>query len=238
MIDSGKLTPQQVFNAFRKLKIVLIDLVRGQDDPQLIFESLNSTGVDLNAGDLIRNYILMDLEYEEQEKMYKKYWIEIEKLSGDIAEYVRNYLIYKLKISIKKDDVYSIFKKFSVDIFNKDKISILQDMLTFAGIYSWLVQIRNHPNDKINNRLARLNKLEFTVCQPYLLDVFNKIQRSPEFKWYFDINKPLINTLEFLPGKFIEGNTSANGIISFLNQICKRINYASDNIQFSIKMNL
>lgn len=173
-ISTEVLTPQQIFDAFRKLKIVLIDLVMGQDDPQLIFESLNSTGVDLTAGDLIRNYILMDLEHAEQERMYKKYWVEIEKLSGDIAEFVRNYLIYKLKTWVKKDDVYTIFKKFSVEYFNRNKKDILQDLLNFAGIYSWLVQIRNHPNVKIDIELSRLNKLEFTVCHPYLLDVFHE----------------------------------------------------------------
>jgi len=105
-ISSKELGPQQIFDSFRKLKIVLIDLVRGQDDPQLIFESLNSTGVDLTAGDLIRNYILMDLEPIEQEKLYKQYWIEIENLTGDIAEFIRNYLIFKERTSVKKGDVY------------------------------------------------------------------------------------------------------------------------------------
>jgi len=174
-IASEELTPQQIFLAFRKFKVVLIDLVRGQDDPQLIFESLNSTGVDLTAGDLIRNYILMDLEPIEQEKMYKQYWIEIEKRTGDIAEFVRNYLILKSKIWVKKDDVYPVFKKFSTENFYKNKEGILQDLLFFSEIYSWLIQIQKHPNITINKELSRLNKLEFTVCHPYLLDVFNEL---------------------------------------------------------------
>ena len=156
-ISSEALTPQQLFEAFRRLKIVLIDLVRGQDDPQLIFESLNSTGVDLTAGDLIRNYILMDLEPLEQEQMYKKYWVEIEKLTGDIAEFVRNYLIFKLRIWVKKDDVYSVFKKLSTDNFYKNKEGVLKDLLYFAGIYGWLTQIQNHPNSAINKELLKIN---------------------------------------------------------------------------------
>lgn len=174
-ISSEVISPTQVFEAFRKLKIVLIDLVRGQDDPQLIFESLNSTGVDLTAGDLIRNYILMDLEPAEQERMYKRYWIEIEKLTGDIAEFVRNYLIYKIRIWVKRDDVYSIFKKFAVENFYKDKEGILKDLVFFAETYSWLVQIKNHPVHTVNQELIRLNKLEFTVCHPYLLDLFDEL---------------------------------------------------------------
>lgn len=174
-ISSGVLTPNQIYEAFRKLKIVLISLVRGQDNPQLIFESLNSTGVDLTAGDLIRNYILMDLNPVEQDKLYKKYWVEIEKLTGDIAEFVRNYLMFKLKIWVKKGDVYPEFKKSSVEIFHNNKEDILKDLLFFAEIYSWLVQIQNHPNSDVNKGLSRLNRLEFTVCHPYLLDVFNDL---------------------------------------------------------------
>ena len=162
-IGSGLLSPNDVFEAFRKLKIVLIDLVRGQDDPQLIFESLNSTGVDLTAGDLIRNYILMDLEPQDQERLYKDYWINIEKFAGDVAEFIRIYLIFKTKTSIKKDDVYATFKKSSLELFAKDKNLILKDLLFFAQIYSYLVQICNHPNPSINKELSRLSKLEFTV---------------------------------------------------------------------------
>lgn len=177
-ISSLELSPIEIFNAFRKLKIVLIDLVRGQDDPQLIFESLNSTGVDLTAGDLIRNYILMDLNPNDQESMYRNYWIRIEKLTGNIAEFVRNYLIFKSKLWVKKDDVYNVFKKFSLDVFDRNKIDILTDLLAFAEIYSWLVQIQKHSNMKINKQLERLNKLEFTVSHPYLLDVFNDLKSN------------------------------------------------------------
>ncbi|HMS31940.1 MAG TPA: DUF262 domain-containing HNH endonuclease family protein [Candidatus Saccharibacteria bacterium] len=177
-IKSGAISPREVFESFRKLKIVLIDLVRGQDDPQLIFESLNSTGVDLTAGDLIRNYILMDLEPSEQEKMHKDYWIKIEKLTENVAEFVRNYLIFKTKTWVKKDDVYSVFKKFSLEEFNRDKESILEDLLYFAEIYGWLVQTIKHPNSAVNKQLERLNKLEFTVSHPYLLDVFNDFKEN------------------------------------------------------------
>ena len=177
-IKSEILSPKEIFESFKKLKIVLINLVRIQDDPQLIFESLNSTGVDLTAGDLIRNYILMDLQPAEQERMYKTYWIKIEKLTGNVAEFVRNYLIFKRKFWVKKDDVYTNFKKHSLDQFNRDKEATLKDLLFFAEIYSWLVQISKHPDNALNSRLERLNKLEFTVSHPYLLDVFNDLKNN------------------------------------------------------------
>lgn len=177
-ISSGILTPQQIFNGFRKLKIVSIDLIRGQDNPQLIFESLNSTGVDLTAGDLIRNYILMDLDPIQQEKMYREHWIEIEKLTGDVAEFVRNYLIFRQRVWVKKDDVYESFKKLSISNFNEDKEGILNELKSFAEIYSWLVQIKDYKNNNVNKGLERIHKLEFTVCYPYLLDVFSDLNEG------------------------------------------------------------
>lgn len=181
-ISSKELTPQQIFDSFKKLKIVWIILGRGQDDPQLIFESLNSTGVDLTAGDLIRNYILMDLEPVEQEKLYKQYWIEIENLTGNIAEFIRNYLIFKERTWVKKTDVYSVFKEYSFKNFKKDKEKILNDLLIFAELFSWFVQIKEHKNIEINKKLSRLNKLEFTICYPYLFNIFNdaKLQNLSE----------------------------------------------------------
>jgi len=167
------LSPRQIFDSFRKLKMVLIHLVREQDDPQLIFESLNSTGVKLKADDLIRNYILMDLPPDEQRRLYNDYWMKIEELTADVAEFVRNYLIYKLKSWVKKDDIYTMFKIFAIDNFYKNNEGILKDLLYFAKIYSMLVQISPHSDNEINNQLARLNKLEFTVSHPYFIDLFN-----------------------------------------------------------------
>jgi len=172
-IQSNQLTPNEIFELFNKLKIVLINLDSRNDDPQLIFESLNSTGVGLTAGDLIRNYILMDLEPKLQENYYKNYWIEIEKLSGDVPEFIRNYLIYKLQSWVKKDDVYDTFKKIAKDNFKNDKKDILEDLNKYATIYSHLVQIQLYNDKEINNCLYRLNKIEFTVCHPYLFDVFS-----------------------------------------------------------------
>lgn len=175
-ISAETLTTGQIYESFKKLTMVLITLDRGQDEPQLIFESLNSTGVDLTAGDLVRNYILMDLEPFEQERMYKNYWVKIENLTGDIAEFVRNYLMFKLKVWVKKADAYPVFKNFSIVQYNKNKESILQDLLSFAEIFSWFVQIKKHQNNNINRQLARLKRLEFTVCYPYLFDVFNDVK--------------------------------------------------------------
>jgi uncharacterized protein with ParB-like and HNH nuclease domain len=172
-IESNEVTPEEIYDAFQRLTVVSINLDRNNDDPQLIFESLNSTGVDLTAGDLIRNFMLMDLPPIEQENMYQKYWLKIEDLTENVPEFARNYLIYKNKISIKKDDVYSVFKKFVSGEFNNDKQKIAEDLLYYAKIYSFLRQVSEHSDVNIDKQLKRLNAMEFTVCYPYLFDVFN-----------------------------------------------------------------
>lgn len=177
-IYQNRLTPQQIFDAFRKLNIVLINLTRGVDDPQLIFESLNSTGVDLTPADLIRNYILMDLEYENQEVFYTKYWLTIEHNCDEVAEFIRYYLNYKLKLSVKREDIYTKFKEFVKTKYNNDKEQILKDLVKYSIFYSYLIQYQNYSEDGVNLRLERLRKLEFTVCYPYLLDVFSDLKEN------------------------------------------------------------
>ena len=118
----------------------------------------------------------MDLEPYEQENLYKNYWVYIENLTGDIAEFIRNYLSFKLKVLVRKYEVYAVFKPFSIQFFGKDKEGILKDLLYFGKIYSYLVQINEHPNKDINNLLARLHRLELTISHPYLLDVLNDLE--------------------------------------------------------------
>jgi uncharacterized protein with ParB-like and HNH nuclease domain len=144
----------------------------------LIFESLNSTGVDLTAGDLIRNYMLMDLPAFEQESMYIKYWTKVDKLTENVPEFIRVYLIYKNKISVKRDDVYPIFKKFVAEEFDDNRKEIAEDLVYFAKIYSFLRQITPYYDKKINKQLERLNIIEFTVCYPYLFDVFHDLNNN------------------------------------------------------------
>ncbi|MBI2146546.1 DUF262 domain-containing protein [Candidatus Woesearchaeota archaeon] len=219
-INSEILSTKEVFDSFKKLKIVLIDLIRGQDDPQLIFESLNATGVKLKEDDKIRNFVLMDLEPVKQEKMYKEYWSNIEKLTGDVAEFVRNYLLFKLKTWVKKDDVYEVFKKFSLDTFNKDKEKILKDLLYFAQIYGWFVQINNHPDPLVNKQLNRLNKLEFTVSHPYLLDVFNDLKENILTE---QIVKEILTTIESYAFRKILVDNTTQGLNKLFITLSKEI---------------
>jgi uncharacterized protein with ParB-like and HNH nuclease domain len=101
-----------------KLIFVDIALDRQKDNPQRIFESLNSTGLELSQADLIRNYILMGLSRTNQDRIYKSYWEVIEKNAKDetlnktrVSEFIRDYLTLKNKEIPNKGDVYAKFKE-------------------------------------------------------------------------------------------------------------------------------
>ena len=91
--------PDLVYKGIVKLIIIDVTLDRRTDDPQLVFESLNSTGIDLSQSDLIRNFVLMRLAESEQTQIYEQYWSRIESLfrgserifDNFVRDYVKNH---------------------------------------------------------------------------------------------------------------------------------------------------
>lgn len=170
---NNSITPR-LLEGVKKLLIVYIGLKRGEDNAQLIFESLNSTGLDLTDADLIRNFVLMDKEPQVQEFLFKNYWMKIEKLltNQQISDFVRDYLTMKLNEIPKKEQVYNSFKKYVFEQWNKDTISdLLEELLFYSYIYSGLVN--DYEQDKeIKCALADLRKLKVTVSYPFLMEVY------------------------------------------------------------------
>jgi len=109
--------PAQVYAGINRLMLVDVTLERGMDDPQLIFESLNSTGVNLSASDLIRNFILMSLTEKEQTRLYRDYWGKIEDLfrGSDrvFSNFIRDYLALRSRSAKleRSDLVYTAFRR-------------------------------------------------------------------------------------------------------------------------------
>lgn len=107
---------ETIFKGLDKLMIVWIALKKGKDDPQLIFESMNSKGIELTQTDLIRNYILMGLEPEKQKIFYKKYWRAMEEAFKQnetlFNQFVRHYLTIKIGKIPNEKRVYEAFKDY------------------------------------------------------------------------------------------------------------------------------
>ena len=130
-----------ICSGLAKLIIVDISLNRDQDNPQLIFESLNSTGRELSQADLIRNFILMGLEHELQSKLYSQYWRPMELDFGQEAystyfdSFMRHYLTVKTGNIPKESDVYEVFKKYSRSPEVSNVETLVSDIHSFSKLY-------------------------------------------------------------------------------------------------------
>ncbi|MGL2611362.1 GmrSD restriction endonuclease domain-containing protein [Helicobacter pylori] len=171
--NTGKL--ETIFKGLEKLMIVWIALDKEKDDPQLIFESMNSKGIELTQTDLIRNYIIMETEVEKQKDFYNQYWRAMEEDFKQnetlFNRFVRHYLTIKTgKIpNIKK--VYEAFK----DYQQKEGIEIedlLKDLQKYCG-YFCQIAFKKEADKDLNKTLSFLVDLEMDVVYPLLLELYS-----------------------------------------------------------------
>lgn len=162
-----------------KLIFVDIALERGKDNPQRIFESLNSTGLELSQADLIRNYILMGLSRKEQERIFRKFWepIEINARNLDVngsrvSDFIRDFLTLKQKDIPNKGAVYENFKKRYPLPNSPDLMEALEEMRELSNVYARILNPRLE-NDKVLSReLDYIKTLEINVAYPFLMPVY------------------------------------------------------------------
>ncbi len=152
------------------LEVMLLDLEK-QDNPQRIFESLNSTGLALKESDKIRNFILMDLTQREQNEVYEKYWNEMEK-NVDYAtdEFIRWFLVAQTAKTPNKADVYEAFKVFTKNS-GKSARSIAEDLHQFS-LYARELERAETGDRKIDRRLRRANLVFGGVVKPFLWQIY------------------------------------------------------------------
>ena len=169
-IQKAEITIDELFDAIHKLQIIDIKLTAGDDNPQLIFESLNSTGLALSEGDKIRNLVLMDLPTQIQEKYYNKYWNNIELCTVyDVSAFIRDYLSVKLLRTPPVSKVYFAFKNY-VEETGIEVEPLLDELLSYAKLYEILLRGKTL-NKKLNDCIVRLNRLETTVTRPFFLEI-------------------------------------------------------------------
>lgn len=162
-----ELTMDELYRAIDSLEIIDIVLEPEHgDDPQLIFESLNSTGLDLTEADKIRNFILMGLKPDIQEKYYDDYWNKIENCTGsELDSFVRNYLTIETGVIPNIRNVYQAFKAYAK---GKDIQQLLGQMLTYATAYKKLTTF-DLGDSEANEIAKRLDLLDITVAYPFLM---------------------------------------------------------------------
>lgn len=173
-INKLEISIDEFYDALQRLEGVSV-ILDESDDAQMIFESLNSTGLDLTDVDLIRNYLLMNCAPSEQEKLYNDYWVKIEsKLEKNFAEFMRDYLSLKNGIVVQngKNKVYTAFKKYYTNK-NIKLEECLKNLLEYADAYSMLIK-PNTKNDKkyvLENALNDTIKLNMKTTYPFLLGI-------------------------------------------------------------------
>lgn len=166
-----------ILDGLSKLIFVEISLERGKDDPQRIFESLNSTGLELSQADLIRNYILMGLNREDQNRIYSNYWEIIEKFAqvrneSRVSDFIRDYLTLKNKRIPTKSTVYIEFKNQFPTSDLKTLEKNLSPIKSIVKFYNRLLNPQNEPDKDIRKQLEYINRIEINVAYPLLMKVY------------------------------------------------------------------
>ncbi|MBU3157841.1 DUF262 and DUF1524 domain-containing protein [Clostridium estertheticum] len=176
-IAEQKLSSQQIQEGVAKLQIVNITLDRAVDDAQLIFESLNSTGMDLYQSDLIRNYILMGLEPEMQHNIYENYWSLMEKLFNYekqtplMDKFFRDYLTFSNGKIPNFSKVYEEFKHYHRDKYKGNVVEFCKELYTYAKYYTNMYYAKSG-DKQLDTIFNDIRQLQMEVAFPFLLKVY------------------------------------------------------------------
>ncbi|WP_100983659.1 DUF262 and DUF1524 domain-containing protein [Helicobacter pylori] len=224
---------ETIFKGLEKLMIVWIALKKERDDPQLIFESMNSKGMELTQTDLIRNYIVMETEVEKQEDFYNQYWRAMEKdfkqsekqsKKEDLFnQFVRHYLTIKTREIPNINKVYEAFKRYQQERGIETE-ALLQDLQKYCGYFCQIVFKKEEDKD-LNKALGFLVDLEMDVIYPLLLEL------------YSDYSDGVLSDQDFIPIIYLIesyicrravcglGTNSLNKIFPFVTKKINKVQY-------------
>lgn len=178
---------ESICKGLEKLMVVQIGLSPASDDPQRIFESMNSTGLALSQSDLIRNFLLMGQSGSRQEELYSKYWRPMELDLGrrgsqsDFDSFMRHFLSFKTGLIPKIERVYAAFK----DDFDKrmrmgeSRDSVMEEMRKFSGHYRSMA-LHGETDPELRQAFADLAELKADVAYPMLLEWYDDYKSG---KW-------------------------------------------------------
>lgn len=175
LLSKSSKSMNDIFEAIGNLEVVDVDLKINNDlgAIQTIFEKINSTGKPLSSADLIRNYLLISKTIENQDTLYKNYWLKIEKTihnDEQVSVFAKNYLILQIIDDVEKEKVYKKFKEHfdSTTISHED---ILKEMAIYSQYYAWVIYA-NSPDKLLNKYILELRNLksdDFIPLYMYLI---------------------------------------------------------------------
>ncbi|WQY15940.1 DUF262 domain-containing protein [Helicobacter pylori] len=197
---------EEIYGAFLRLKIVAIGLELGEDDPQVVFESINATGVQLKGLDLIRNYLMMGENSDNQNRLYNTYWVPLEDWLGEkgLNDFIKTYLRIYFEDRLKEGEreVYYALKDHHRDNFSDNIQGLMSDMREYGRIYQIFLD-RDHyflhrgdPQQLANLRLRikDLVKIKFGVAKPFVLRCARDFEESKlDYENFHEILQILIS---------------------------------------------
>ncbi|GAA8982896.1 DUF262 and DUF1524 domain-containing protein [Helicobacter pylori] len=218
---------ETIFKGLEKLMIVEIALEKGKDDPQLIFESMNSKGIELTQTDLTRNYVVMETEIEKQEGSYNKYWRAMEeefKQNKKLFDrFVRHYLTIKTGDIPNINKVYVALKRYQQERGIETE-ALLQDLQKYCGYFCRIVFKKEDDKD-LNKALGFLVDLKMDVIYPLLLEL------------YSDYRDGVLSKQDFIPIIYLTesyicrravcglGTNSLNKVFPFVTKKINKVQY-------------
>ncbi|EMJ42979.1 DUF262 domain-containing protein [Helicobacter pylori] len=197
---------EEIYGASLRLKIVAVGLELGEDDPQVVFESINATGVQLKGLDLIRNYLMMGENSDRQKHLYETYWVPLEDWLGekDLNDFIKTYLriYFEDKFKEGEREVYYTLKTHHRDNFSDDIQGLMSDMREYGRIYQIFLD-RDHyflgrgdPQQLANLRLRikDLMKIKFGVAKPFILRCARDFEEGKlDYENFYEILQILIS---------------------------------------------
>ncbi|AUW93056.1 hypothetical protein BXT84_03065 [Sulfobacillus thermotolerans] len=229
-IKNSNISLDDLYQGISKLIVVDISLDRDHDNPQLIFESLNSTGLDLSQADLIRNFVLMGVEPKEQTELYNEYWYPMEKSFGNLSDsvlfdrFMRDYLTVRTGRIPNIQQVYASFKEY---VYQNSPLSvkqIVEDLYRFSKYFVKLA-FQTEKDKDINLALQDINTLKVDVSYPFLLEVYDDYESHRLSKSDFIAILRLVETYVFRRGICGVPTNSLNKTFANLSKEIAKDNY-------------
>lgn len=230
LIENSDISIDTLLNTFYRIEIADIDLDVKDDleTVQRIFEKINSTGKPLTTGDMIRNFLLLTNDLTKQEKLYQKYWFEIEKkiISENVSDFTQDYLRMKTYKDIKEEDTYKEFKKeFSKS--NYEKQDILENMFKYSKYYCWLLdptKIISNGNKRSNDIKKLIEKIKSIKAKDYMSLLMLLFEKMYNEKDIIELEKILKLLRDFLLRyRIVKPSGGGGGLATVVNQLLKKI---------------
>lgn len=224
-----------VWNGLQRLEVVSVTLDQGRDEPQLVFESMNSTGLDLETSDLVRNYMLMGCSMAEQKTLYEDYWLPMERVLGNLSfdAFLHDWMVVTLKKPVTKGRaMYAEFKRFAADssLLRMERVrNLLENMLEYAKYYAAIkgVVAAGSGDMNVDQRLDLIQKLDSTVTDPLVMYMF------AAWKHHCTNRNGLLRMLADLESYLFRRmicSISSNGLNKLVPSLIVRLDSAEDDL--------